>query len=502
MEYTPKVINIWELGLKLLLALLLLAYLLYKYSSRHFNYWKNKGVPFVKPLPFIGNLLETLTFKKTFSKILATYYTQFQSRCFGIFLFDKPFLVIRDPSLAKRILIKDFRYFTDRSVICDEKYDSIASNILFFTKNPNWKDIRSKTSPIFTTGKMKNMFSLIKSVGNDMMVYLNRRCEEDCVETSELCGKYVTEIIATCAFGIKGHCFDFENAPFRQMSRRLFGSSWLVGMNQVAYFIGHIFVKLFKMPFFEAEVSTFLRKAFWEAYEERNCTKLMRNDVIDALKQLKDIRLEGDQILAQAVQFFSAGFETTSATLAFALYELSLNSEIQERLRLEIKETLLDYDEVNLSMIQNMKYLSMVVNETLRKYPILPFVERKCVANYEIPEESFVVDKGTPIYIPLVGLHYDPEYFPNPNVFNPERFSDGNEKNSFHYLPFGEGPRKCIGERFSLMAIKSGIVEILSQFKLQPTSNTPPSIHFSPYSFFLSAMEQIPLKFHKINLIG
>ncbi|KAK5646912.1 hypothetical protein RI129_005376 [Pyrocoelia pectoralis] len=257
------------------------------------------------------------------------------------------------------------------------------------------------------------------------------------------------------------------------------------------------------MPFFEAEVSTFLRNAFWEAYEERNCTKMMRNDVIDALRGLKDLNTRlGDQILAQAVQFFSAGFGTTSATLAFALYELSLNSEIQERLRLEIKETLLDCDQINLSMIQNMKYLSMVVNETLRKYPILPFIERQCVANYQISDESFVVDKGTPIYIPLLGLHYDPVYFPNPNVFDPERFSDGNEKNSFHYLPFGEGPRKCIGERFAVMAIKSAIVEILSQFKLQPTLNTPPSIHFSPYSFFLSSMEQIPLKFRKIGLVG
>lgn len=92
-------------------------------------------------------------------------------------------------------------------------------------------------------------------------------------------------------------------------------------------------------------------------------------------------------------------------------------------------------------------YLDMVVSESLRKYPPLPFLDRVTTAEYKVPNSDLVLEKGTPIYIPMLGMHYDPEYFPNPDVFDPERFSEENKKNRkpFVYMPFGLGPHSCIG---------------------------------------------------------
>lgn len=90
----------------------------------------------------------------------------------------------------------------------------------------------------------------------------------------------------------------------------------------------------------------------------------------------------------------------------------------------------------------------MVVSETLRMYPILPFLDRVATDTYKVPNSDLIIEKGTPIYISMLGMHYDPEYFPNPDKFDPERFSEENKRNipSCVYLPFGDGPHACIGE--------------------------------------------------------
>ena len=98
----------------------------------------------------------------------------------------------------------------------------------------------------------------------------------------------------------------------------------------------------------------------------------------------------------------------------------------------------------------NLPYLDMVVSETLRMYPILPMIERMAMENYRIPDSNLVIEKGTPLFIPLLGLHYDSKYYSNPDVFDPERFSKENKQslNPHVYMPFGAGPRNCIGKIF------------------------------------------------------
>lgn len=85
--------------------------------------------------------------------------------------------------------------------------------------------------------------------------------------------------------------------------------------------------------------------------------------------------------------------------------------------------------------------------EALRMYPPLPALFRKCVEDYQIPDTNTTIEKNTSIVFPILGLHYDEEYFPEPNKFNPDRFNEANVGNikPYTYLPFGEGPRNCLG---------------------------------------------------------
>lgn len=89
--------------------------------------------------------------------------------------------------------------------------------------------------------------------------------------------------------------------------------------------------------------------------------------------------------------------------------------------------------------------------ETLRKYPPLPFLVRKCVRDYKLPNSNYTIKKGQLLRIPLLGIHRDAEYYPDPEKFDPERFSD-EQKSKRHpivFMPFGEGPRICIGTTWS-----------------------------------------------------
>lgn len=172
---------------------------------------------------------------------------------------------------------------------------------------------------------------------------------------------------------------------------------------------------------------------------------------------------------------------------------------------------------VNIWTFVSLLYLPTVILEVLRKYPVIPFLERKCNNNYKIPETDVVIERGTPVFISVLGLHYDPQYFPNPEVFDPERFSKNNEDQieKFVYLPFGDGPRNCIGmffkkiltpfynrfylgARFGIVSAKLGLAYIISNFIVDICEDTQDKIKFNPNGLVLSSIKGISLKLRKI----
>lgn len=99
----------------------------------------------------------------------------------------------------------------------------------------------------------------------------------------------------------------------------------------------------------------------------------------------------------------------------------------------------------------SLPYLDMMLCEVTRMYPPVEYLHRATTKAYKVPNFSLVIEKGTPIFISVRGLHYDPLYFPDPNKFDPERFNEENKRNrpSHVHLPFGEGPHECIGKKIN-----------------------------------------------------
>lgn len=141
----------------------------------------------------------------------------------------------------------------------------------------------------------------------------------------------------------------------------------------------------------------------------------------------------------------------------FALYELALNQDIQDRLRKKNEEILSKYDgEITYEAIMEMKYLDMVFNETLRKFPVVDTQFRTCSKDFKIPNSNLTIPKDTFIVLSSHALHNDERFYDNPEKFDPDRFTDENikKRHPFAYIPFSEFYLTFRRTLFNLLPIK------------------------------------------------
>ena len=174
--------------------------------------------------------------------------------------------------------------------------------------------------------------------------------------------------------------------------------------------------------------------------------------------------------------------------MAFAFFELAQNLQVQDRLYEILSQSLDGLDansEAYYDMVMNqIPYLDAVIKENLRKYPAVKRLERVVGAD-EYKIDGVLLEKGVLVQIPTTAVHYNPEYYPDPERFNPDRFMPENKHLlvPYTYIPFGAGPRNCVGMRFAYQEIKFCLAKILIQFRFEPTDKTPSKLdfkHFKP----------------------
>ncbi|XP_047356211.1 cytochrome P450 6B1-like isoform X4 [Vespa velutina] len=239
---------------------------------------------------------------------------------------------------------------------------------------------------------------------------------------------------------------------------------------------------------------------------EEYINKIPDNDIIDIYKlfnkfTINIIELTDTFYAAQAYVFFAAGSETSSLTMTFILYELAQNQNIQDKVRKEIND---EYEKndgtLKFESIKTLKYLQAVFKETLRKHPPVIFLSRECmIPSYTLEDTKITIGKHQRIFIPVIALHKDPNIYPNPNVFDPTRFiTENNLINDGTYLPFGRGPRNCIGEKFAEYQVIIGLATFLRNHKVDICEKTKIPYTIGRSDFLLQPKEEIYLKISKV----
>lgn len=184
-----------SLFVDLLVLILIIATSVYFYVTLHtYSYWKRRGVKFIEPTFLFGNFGPTFRQQLSIGELARTFYNSTSDAFIGIFVAFKPSLVIRDPELIRTILIKDFQHFQDRGFEIDEKYDPLSGH-LFALGGEKWKNLRTKLSPTFSSGKLKAMFSTLVACGDPLKRLMDEiSAKEETVEVREILAQYTTNV--------------------------------------------------------------------------------------------------------------------------------------------------------------------------------------------------------------------------------------------------------------------------------------------------------------------
>ncbi|KAK9499933.1 hypothetical protein O3M35_002868 [Rhynocoris fuscipes] len=477
--------------------------LLYYYGTRNYDFWKKQGIPYVEPkYPFIGGSLRTIFSKKPIHESQIELYNQFKGKpMVGLYAFQKPILFLRDPDMIETILTKDFSSFVNRSDTSNVKDEPLQAHLVNLA-DQQWKSLRAKLSPIFTSGKLKGMHPQLVECADSLVKYISDFADKsEPIEIREVMAKFTTDVIGSCAFGLNTNALNDPESEFRKMGRVIFKPTFIAKLRQL--FRGSkLLIRLTNYLRDSAKSTQFFVNVLNETMSYREKNNLSRNDFVQILMELKKNDMEkqktgqlGDDhliiddnvIASNALVFFAAGFETTASTLSYCLYELSIHEDIQEEAYKHIVSVLNKHGgEITYEAVKDMKYIQNVFAETLRIHSPAPGTSRMASKDYVIPGTNVFLPKGTVVSIPFYALHHDPEYFPEPEKFKPERFdSESGNIRKGTYMPFGDGPRICIGKRFAEMEMQVALVKLLLnyKFKFNPKTKTP--LVYNPNSILL-----------------
>ncbi|XP_066251298.1 cytochrome P450 9e2-like [Euwallacea similis] len=496
-----------------LATIAVLSFIVYFGYVKPFKYWRDLGVPQGSPWFLLGDVWPTIIQRKDIVQWLDwLYYKYPKSKYMGFYQFVKPLFLVRDPELIKQLAIKDFDHFTDhQGFAISEDVEPLWSKNLFSLQGHRWKEMRGVLSGSFTSSKIKIMFDLIRDEAEKFVDHFNEEIQVGVLELEmkDTFSKYATDVIASTSFGITVDSLKNPSNEFYRMGKTVTN---LGGYKTLLKFLGYqicpSLLRLLKITFFPAKVSNFFSGIVNDTIKERAEKGIVRSDMINILMEAKkgtakvenkethdegfavvkesvdgkverkhNIEMTNQDITSQAFIFFTAGFDTVSTAMSFMSYELAVNLEVQEKLRREIKEVCeKSNSKPSYREILEMKYLDMVVSEALRKWPPVLGTDRVCTKPYTLKSsgDSIPFKKDDSLFIPIYSIHHDPQYYVDPEKLLPERFSEENRGSikPYTYMPFGLGPRACIGSRFALLEIKIMMFYLLNSFEIVPTNKT------------------------------
>ena len=455
--------------MEIFLGLVALFLALYFYATKHFNRYKDLGVPYEKGyFPFGSyNFITGGHFDIQTEEIHKKFENE---KYFGHFMFGKPMVGINDPDLLKMIQVKDFDHFVDRtSTETNKKFfaggdlDKLWSKQLTSLGGEDWKEVRGAFTPIFTSGKMKNMMKFILQVSEDLTNEFEKKAEAgEEFELKSVFGKFSLDALASSAFGVNGESFTNDKSVFVKHAQRVFQTKFIDIIHLILRMVpgAHYVYEALKINSTAPEATRFFRDVITQSIRMRRESKERKNDLIDLMLDVmkddehkeedkveeedqyeKDMKLntsgkrkkqiDETLVVATAMVLLVAGYDTTGMTLSYLAYQLSKNEEVQAKLQEEIDEA---FDEAggkfpDYSVIQSLPYLDMVIHETLRFYTPIGANLRNAEKDYKLPDSNIVLKKGDGISYNARNLHSSPKYWSHPDEFYPEHFSKEEKAN-------------------------------------------------------------------------
>jgi cytochrome P450 len=386
-------------------------------------------------------------------------YTQKYGDTFRFYLGGlKPAIVTTNPAVMQHVLKTNADNY-HKSDIQVKRMGHFLGKGLLTTEGEPWRTQRRLIQKGFAPKQLEALSAIMQDSLNDSFRLFDQKITSGPVDIYPHMMKMTFAMVARSLFG--------ANLPDQDIE--------LVSdtICTVQEFIVRQTLQPYLNPWFE--VSGTLRKH--EALRLRADAVLMRyiktrrqqppgNDLLQTLMDARYTDGEGmpdELILSESMQLLVAGHETSSNSLSWLLYLLSTRPETLARVRHEIAEVLGDAP-VHYATVPRLEFTTQVIQEGLRLYPPFWIVDREAVADDQAA--GLPIPKGSTVIVFVHGAHHTPTHWPDPETFDPTRFAKGTEKlrTPFTYVPFGGGPRGCIGNHYAMLQILMILADLLRRY--------------------------------------
>lgn len=393
--------------------------------------------------------------------------------------------MVNEPAAVRRVMVEDYQQFPKHSLL-HRILKPLLGNSIFTTNGDVWKRQRRLLDPAFGTARLKAVFPLMSVATHDMRKRLDVLEDGKTINVEEEMTHVTADIIFRTILSISLESKD------SQRIYRAFGRFQATAQ--------HISVNLmFKLsPWLTQPVASWQnQKAGREIrgliekfvhsrvveYEKdggRNVSDISGRptiDLLDAMIESRDLetgdRFNEIELVDQICMLFLAGHETSASALSWALYLLALYPDIQERAFREVQSVLGDRQPEHVD-ISKLELIRNIFRETLRLYPPVGFFAREAACPLSLRDKS--IAKGSAVVVSPWLIHRHRDLWQNPDDFNPDRFGTNETRESIKnaYMPFGLGPRVCIGAGFALQEASLILAELLRTYRFESHPSLEP----------------------------
>nr|NP_001122347.1 cytochrome P450 CYP3-like member 2 [Ciona intestinalis]ABI20699.1 cytochrome P450 CYP3-like member 2 [Ciona intestinalis] len=458
------------------------------YIHKKWQVLKNINIPHDPPTILgVGNMMGII---KDPNQMFLSYFKMKKKYglVYGAYSWLTPSITIADPEILKQIFIKEFSTFPDRQKALLDVNGKEMNTALTSVTGSQWKRIRNTLSPTFSSSKLKEMFGIVEDCADSFVQNIGtiNSDGDGRFDVSLAFGRLTLDGICSSAFGVKVDSQAANNGKESQVAKmareflaiEIFKNP-MVFVFLVFPWLGKI-AKIFDYSIFPKKYIIYFSKLIDSVVETKK-KKKQRTDILQTMidsqiteEDVKNGAVKGvtrTEMKGNALITLIAAYETTSNAMVFLAYNLAVYKDAQHKCREEIKQVIAEHGGLTYEAVQDLKYMTQCLNESMRLYSLVPANGRYCVRDITI--NGVTIPKGTLVNIPVFGMGRDEEFWNDPLTFNPDRMLDMNEIDPMIFQPFGAGPRNCIGMRFALLEIKITFAKLLQKFYLDVCEDTP-----------------------------
>ncbi|XP_023209501.1 cytochrome P450 4C1-like [Centruroides sculpturatus] len=376
----------------------------------------------------------------------------------------------------------------------DRTYDFFklwfGENSILYTKGDKWKKERKLLMPAFHFRILEKFQCIFNEQSNVLIEKLKKLKRNEVCDIIEMIKPCSLDIIAATALGVSINAQSKKsNAYFLAING--ITSSLLEWFMKPWYWIPAIFkfsslgrnlrkniqfVHQFNTEVIKRRKEKLMKKGNdcdffekFEAYEEDTFSKKKR-PLLDLLLHyhINERTMTEEVVRDQAESIIFGGHDTSTYGICWTLYLVGRYEDVQEKVYQELHEIFRNdkYRDITVEDLKKMRYLDCVIKEALRIYPPVAFISRHNPSEMKVGE--YILPANSSCVICIYAIHHNPTVFENPEIFDPDRFLPENFKkcHPFAFIPFSAGPRNCLGQRFSMMEMKTILANVLRHFTI------------------------------------